>query len=93
MERFAEADRSGGGNLMQEIDERDEFGTCLACGAVIESTVDRSFVFGTGNELCSACAIARGGAYIVDRDVWDPPPDVTGLHGEELGIPRSPRET
>ncbi len=69
---------------MQDEDEREDFGTCLACGAVIESTAARSYVFGSGNELCSACALARGGAYVVDRDVWDPPPDVTDLPGVDF---------
>ena len=76
---------------MQQEDERDEFGTCLACGAIIESTAERSFSFGTGNELCSACAIARGGQYSVDRDVWDPPPDLSGLHGEDFEASRPTR--
>lgn len=71
--------------------ERDEFGTCLACGAVIESNLGRSFPFGTGNELCNACAIARGGQYCVDRDVWDPPPDVNGLRDEDYGSSRPTR--
>jgi hypothetical protein len=62
-------------------EERDEFGTCSACGTVIESTADRSYSFGTGQELCSACALARGGQYRADRDVWDPPPNLRGLKG------------
>lgn len=76
---------------MQDGEEGDEFGTCLACGAVIESTAARSYFFGSGNELCNACAIARGGAYVVDRDVWDPPPDLAGLHGDDLDVSRPRR--
>jgi hypothetical protein len=73
---------------VQEDQEREEFGTCLACGAVIESSAVRSFGFGAGNELCHTCAIARGGAYVVDRDVWDPPPDLKGLHWDDVSGPR-----
>ena len=75
----------------EQGDEQDEFGTCLACGAVIESSAERSFSFGSGNELCSACAIARGGAYSADRDVWDPPPDLAGLRIEDFEPGRAPR--
>jgi hypothetical protein len=64
-------------------EERDELTTCIACGTLTESTADRSFAFGTGNELCSACALARGGWHRADRDVWDPPPDLRGLHGKD----------
>lgn len=75
---------------MQEED-REAFATCLACGAVIESTADRSFPFGGGNELCNVCAVARGGAYCADRDVWDPPPDLSGLRDDAYEVSRPTR--
>ncbi len=64
---------------MQDEDDREGFGNCLACGAIIESATARSYLFGQESELCSVCAAARGGVYDVERDAWDPPPDVSGL--------------
>jgi hypothetical protein len=76
---------------MQDEDDREGFGTCLACGAIIESTMARSYLFGQGDELCSACAATRGGVYVVDRDVWDPPPDLSGLPVDDPGGDRRRR--
>ncbi|MEZ4331057.1 MAG: hypothetical protein R3F35_04865 [Myxococcota bacterium] len=68
---------------MSDEAQREEEGTCAACGGVIGSTMERSFVFGPRAELCARCAIERGGAYRADRDVWDPPPELSGLHPED----------
>ncbi len=68
---------------MRDDERRDEENTCAACGAVIGSAAERSFGFGAQAELCARCAIARGGVYRADRDVWDPPPDLAGLQPED----------
>lgn len=68
---------------MQDDERRDEEGICAVCGVVIGSTLERSYAFGPRAELCARCAIARGGVYRADRDVWDPPPELSGLHPED----------
>ena len=67
-----------------ERDDRDDFEVCSRCGARV-LTEDRAFGFGTENVLCGPCAIARGGSYDEERDVWTVAPDLTGLADEAYG--------
>ena len=67
-------------------DERDwEGGVCAVCGAAVRSDTERSFAFGAGNRLCWNCALAHGGAYDEERDVWERAPDLSGLSDEAYG--------
>lgn len=73
--------------------EREDWegaGACAACGVEVTADSDRPFGFGTENVLCYACAMARGGAYDPERDVWVAEPDVSGLRDEAYGA--SPHE-
>jgi hypothetical protein len=65
-------------------EEREEAAVCAVCGADV-SDAENPFVFGTENVLCSECALARGGRYDVERDVWETAPDLTGLPDEAYG--------
>ena len=70
---------------MNPYDDRDENEACSSCGAVLLSDSERGFRFGTGNVLCTACAIARGGQYDAARDAWSVLPDLSGLADEAYG--------
>lgn len=67
-----------------ERDEWEETAVCAPCGAQV-SDGESPFVFGTENVLCPGCALARGGRYDVERDVWEVAPDLTGLPDEAYG--------
>ena len=58
---------------------------CALCGAPVESDTEGAFGFGTENVLCAECAVARGGRYDVERDVWEVAPDLSGLGDEAYG--------
>jgi hypothetical protein len=65
-------------------EEWEEPSVCAGCGAQVSET-ESPFAFGTENVLCSECALARGGRYDVERDVWEEAPDLTGLPDEAYG--------
>ena len=69
-------------------EDRDEADVCASCGT--RGALERAFAFGTGNLLCAACAIARGGRYDALRDAWEVAPDLAGLADEAYGA--SPHE-
>ena len=71
-------------------EDREEGEICASCGARIVDELESGFAFGTENVLCATCAIRRGGRYDAQRDVWDQPPDLTGLADEAYGA--SPHE-
>jgi len=69
-----------------EPEDRDlEPGTCVQCGAAVDTGAEPSYAFGTGNQLCWSCAGERGGRYDADRDVWERAPDLSGLADEAYG--------
>jgi len=72
-----------------ERDEWEEAAVCALCGAQV-SDAESPFVFGTENVLCPECALARGGRYDPERDVWEAAPDLTDLPDEAYGA--APRE-
>jgi hypothetical protein len=63
---------------MQERDELD-VDTCWDCGAEIEETRGRGFLFGDDGILCAACAARRGGSYDEAHDRWTREPDTSDL--------------
>jgi len=65
-------------------EESEEVAVCALCGADVSET-GSPFVFGTENVLCPECAVARGGRYDPERDVWAVEPDLTGLVDEAYG--------
>jgi len=67
-----------------ERDEREEAAVCALCGAQVSDS-ESPFVFGAENVLCPECALARGGRYDPERDVWQTSPDLTGLPDEAYG--------
>jgi len=71
-------------------EDRSERESCASCGERIAPESEAGFAFGTGNVLCAACAIRRGGRYDAQRDVWDEAPDLSGLADEAYGA--SPHE-
>lgn len=64
--------------------------TCSLCGAQIPADAPGVFAFGAGNALCGECAMARGGRYDAEREVWDRAPDLADLGDEAYGS--SPHE-
>lgn len=69
-----------------EPEEQDfEPGICVVCGATVAVGAEPGFGFGAGNQLCWSCAVARGGRYDADRDVWERAPDLAGLADEAYG--------
>jgi hypothetical protein len=66
-------------------EDREEREVCASCGERIAPESERAFTFGTGNVLCAACSVQRGGRYDARRDVWDEPPDLAGLGDEAYG--------
>lgn len=74
-----------------ERDEWEEGAVCAVCGAQV-SDAESSFGFGTENVLCAECALARGGRYDAERDVWEVAPDLTGLPDEAYGAAPHERE-
>lgn len=71
-------------------EDRERSDVCSLCGARVAAGIDCGFAFGAENVLCFECAAARGGRFDAARDVWDPPPDLTGLRDEAYGA--SPHE-
>ena len=71
-------------------EDREEREVCASCGERIAPESESAFGFGTGNVLCAVCATRRGGRYDASRDVWDEPPDLSGLADEAYGA--SPHE-
>jgi hypothetical protein len=72
-----------------EPEDREQLDVCSLCGARLSDSAP-AFGFGTENVLCGPCAMARGGRYNAERDVWDVAPDLSGLADEAYGA--APRE-
>lgn len=66
-------------------EDREELDVCSLCGALLSVDSAGRFEFGTENVLCAACAMARGGRYDAERDVWEVAPDLSGLVDEAYG--------
>jgi hypothetical protein len=66
-------------------EEREEREACALCGERLAPETEGGFAFGAGNTLCAACAAKRGGRYDARRDVWEVPPDLSGLPDEAYG--------
>jgi hypothetical protein len=66
-------------------EDREEREVCALCGERLATETEGGFRFGTGNALCPACALARGGRYDARRDAWEVAPDLTGLPDEAYG--------
>ncbi len=69
----------------RDQDSEGQGGTCALCGAALLQGAEPSFAFGVGNQLCWSCAEDRGGRYDAENDVWDQPPDLSGLADEAYG--------
>lgn len=68
-----------------EIEEWEDAGVCIVCGARVSEAAQDAFGFGTENVLCWECATERGGRYDAERDTWDVEPDLEGLVDEAYG--------
>ena len=66
-------------------EDREEREVCARCGERIAPESEGAFAFGSGNVLCRACAVERGGRYDARRDAWDRSPDLAGLPDEAYG--------